>query len=152
MKVFQGVDNVTSHQVPRRIKNIKHLRKLLSDDEDGLEKFVYPNLRLGDIWWIPDSLTKFGDGDCHPWVIVGPYSPKRPNVFAAPRTTRNFNKKKGIITPAGNPPGLNQIGIILLNLKRPFLAKDFRDFDYAGRLSEDIINQIVSHYRFGHSR
>jgi len=142
---------VTSHQAPRRIKNIKQLRKLLSDDEDGLEKFVYPNLRLGDVWWIPDSVTKFGAGSSHPWVIVGPYSPNRPNVFAAPRTTRNINNKRGIITPAGTPPTLNKVGVVVLDLRRPFLAKDFRDFDYVGRLPEDIIKQIVKYYSSGHS-
>jgi len=119
---------------------------LLTDDEDGLEKFVYSNLRLGDVWWIPDPVTKFGKRDRHPWVIVGPYSPKRSNVFAAPRTTKNL-KKKGVITPAGKPPRLDEEGLVLLNLKRPFLAKDFRDFDYIGRLPEDIIKEIYKFYR-----
>lgn len=137
---------MTIHQIPRQIKNLKNLRKLLTEDKDGLEQFVYSNLCLGDVWWIPDTVTKFGNRDHHPWIVVGPYSPKRPNVFAAPRTTKNL-KKKGVITPAGMPPGLNEEGIVLLNLKRPFLAKDFRDFDYIGRLPEDIIKEILIFYR-----
>ena len=137
---------MTTLQTPGRTNNLKNLRKLLAEDEDGLKTFVYPNLRLGDVWWIPDAVTKFGNRDHHPWIVVGPYSPKRPNVFAAPRTTKNL-KKKGVITPAGNPPGLNEEGIVLLNFKRPFLARDFRNFDYIGRLPEDIIKEILKFYR-----
>ena len=137
---------MSSPQASRRTKSLKNLRRLLTDDDEGLEKFVYPNLRLGDVWWIPDTVTKFGDREGHPWVIVGPYSSKRPNIFAAPRTTKNLNRK-GIKTPAGHPPGLDAEGLVLLNLKRPFSPRDFRDFEYIGRLPADIINKIRKFYR-----
>ena len=138
---------MTAHQTSTRTKNLRDLRKLLTADEDGLEKFVYSNLRLGDVWWIADTVTKFGERDRHPWVIVRPYSPLRPNVLAAPRTTKYYNKNhksRGVLTPAGKPSGLDEEGLVLLSIKRTFLAKDFRDFDYIGRLPEDIIKKIRS--------
>mgnify|MGYP001091225014 CR=1 FL=1 len=137
---------MTTQQTPRRTKSLKNLRQLLTEDEDGLEKFVYPYLRLGDVWWIPDGVTKFGNRERHPWVIVGPYSLRRANIFASPRTTKNLNKSKGVITPGGNPPGLDEEGIVLLNFRRPFSPKDFRDFDYVGRLPPDIIKEIRKFY------
>jgi len=130
-----------------RVKDLGQLRLLLAQDEDGLRKYVYPKLRLGDVWWIADHVSGFGERGRHPWAIVRGYDTITVGVVACPRTTKISSARRGIVTPAGILPGLDQDGFIVLKHRQLFLAKDFRSFDYVGRLSERCIGKIQNFYR-----
>lgn len=120
-----------------RAKSLADLRKLLAQDKEGLEKFVYPRLRFGDVWWIPDEITGFAEKEKHPWVVVKGYSPGRITVVVCPRTTSRINLQRGIITPAGVLEGLDQPGLFVLEHRRVLPAEEFKDFSYIGYLSEN---------------
>lgn len=129
-------DNLT------RISTLSDLRLLLSQEEEGLQNFVYSRLRIGDVWWIPDEFTGFGDKERHPWVVVKGYFPSRASVILSPRTTTRLKPKDGIITPAEVIPGLSQKGLFVLRHRRTINAKEFRGFDYIGRLPTEWISKI----------
>jgi len=129
-----------------RIKELSQLRLLLTQEETGLKEYVYPKLGIGDVWWIPDQFTGFGEKQRHPWVIVRGYSERRANVVACPRTTGIGNSRHGIVTPAGVLPELDQVGLILLKHRRSFVAKEFRGFGYVGRLPEKWAQRIIDFY------
>jgi mRNA-degrading endonuclease toxin of MazEF toxin-antitoxin module len=145
-RIAKEKKNVSTDVKIAQVKDLRQLRLLLAQDENGLKKYVYPRLRLGDVWWIPDDVSGFGDGQRHPWVIVRGYSPRRANILACPRTTTIRSPQRGIVTPAGILPDLDQDGFILLMLRRSFVAKGFRRFDYIGRLPEGWLQKIRSFY------
>ena len=128
------------------INTLRGLRSLLSQDEAGLQQFVYQHLIFGDIWWIPDAFTGVGVKNRHPWVIVQAYSDSRPSVTACIRTTKNQNPRFGIIMPAGVVDGLDRTGLIKLRYRRTFIAREFRDFEYVGRLPDKWIRKIQDFY------
>ena len=130
-----------------RVKDLRQLRLLLAQDEDGLHEYVYRRLIIGDVWWIPDDVGGFGQGERHPWVIVRGYSSGRANVVACPRTTKPTSPQRGVMTPSGILPDLDQKGFILLVFRRSFVAGDFRHFDYIGRLSNHWIQKIQDFYK-----
>jgi hypothetical protein len=107
---------------------------------------VYPNLRVGDAWWLPDAFTHFGNKLRHPWVIVQPYSDRRPTVIACPRTTRLEKTCRGIVIPEGVIDGFDRPGLLELRHRRVFVAREFRYFDYIGRLPEEWIRRIRDFY------
>ena len=129
------------------VNDLSRLRLLLTQDEEGLAEFVFPNLQIGDVWWIPDSVSGFGDKEQHPWVVVRRYQPGRANVMACPRTTDTRNSTRGIVTPAGVLPDLDQEGLIVLAHRRAFAAVDFASYQYSGRLPTIYIQRILSFYR-----
>ena len=135
-----------------RVKKLGQLRRLLTQDESGLKKYVYPKLAVGDVWWIPDQFSGFGGKQRHPWVIVRGYSEQRANVIACPRTTGIGNSRRGIVTPAGVLPELDHIGLILLKHRHPFVAKDFRSFRYVGRLPENWVQKILDFYKLSRGK
>jgi mRNA-degrading endonuclease toxin of MazEF toxin-antitoxin module len=124
------------------IRTFQHLRLLLSQDDDGLARYVYPCLTLGDIWWIPDEVTGFADKQRHPWVVLQGFSNRRTTIVACPRTTSTKNHRDGILMPAGLVPGLDRPGLIMLRHRRSFTARMFREFEYVGRLPDDFIKRI----------
>jgi len=134
------------------VKNIKgfgQLRALLSQAENGRVEYLYPQLRLGDVWWIPDSITGFSNNKSqHPWVIVNGYQPRSMNVVVCPRTSSYQWKdtKRGILTSANILPGLEKEGLFVLRLRRTFPATHFDSFEYIGRLPEVIIKRIQDFY------
>jgi len=138
---------VTTDGKTAQVKDLSQLRQLLARDENGLQEYVYPKLRLGDVWWIPDDVSGFGEGQRHPWVVVRSYSTRRASIIACPRTTTASNPQRGIVTPAGILPSLDQDGLIVLKLRRSFVARDFRSFEYVGRLPQSWRQKIVDFYR-----
>jgi hypothetical protein len=138
---------VTTDCKIERVKDLRQLRLLFTQDEDGLKEYVYPQLRVGDVWWIPDSMSDFGESQRHPWVIVRGYSLGRANVMACPRTTKIAGTRRGLVTPPGILPGLDQRGLILLRFRRSFVAKHFRDFEYIGQLPNTWIQKIRAFYK-----
>lgn len=132
-----------------KVKGFRQLLSLLAQDNQGLNDHVYTRLRVGDVWWIPDNITGFGQKERHPWVIVRAYSSGRANVIACPRTSAVANSSRGIITPANILPGLTQEGLFILKHRRSLAAKDFRDFEYIGQLSRKWIRMIQSFYKTG---
>lgn len=143
MNTLSSVNNRKKNSV----KSFKDLQMMLTNDSEGVDKFLVPHLQLGDVWWIPDQISKFSNQNdfkgFHPWVVVRPASNNRPQVYVSPRTTQYTNQKGGILTPAGKPMGLTKTGKVLLFFRRSFLREDFRYFEYIGRLPEDIIKEIV---------
>lgn len=127
-----------------KVKSFQDLLQLVTQDEQGMHKHLYSKLQTGDVWWIPDLVTKFGNRDKHPWVVVSGYKPNRPPVIASPRTTKfKSGMRLGeLFTPGGILPDLTKDGVILVKLRRSFSAEKFREFEYIGRLSDDWINEL----------
>ena len=98
----------------KKVKDFKQLLLLVTQEEEGLEKFIYSRLRVGDVWWIPDEISRFGTGtrEKHPWVVVAPYREDRPPVMACPRTTSQRNRKDELYSPANLLPELDKEGFI----------------------------------------
>lgn len=140
-------DVTTADSKVERVKDLRQLLLLLAQDENGLKQYVYPRLRIGDVWWIPDSVSGFGVAQRHPWVVVRGYSVGRANVTACPRTTQLASAHRGLVTPAGILPELDQKGLIILRFRRQFVARDFRGFDYVGRLPDCRIQKIRAFYK-----
>jgi hypothetical protein len=138
---------VTTDFKIERVKDLKQLRLLLAQDEDGLQEYVYSRLRIGDVWWISDHISGFGERQRHPWIIVRGYSAGRASIVACPRTTKTASSRRGVVTPSGILPDFDQEGLILLMMRRSFVARDFRDFDYVGRLSDRWIRKIQDFYK-----
>lgn len=142
-----GGPNVKTVGKIKTTKSFAGLQQLLSQDQEGFEQYVAPNLEFGDVWWIPDEVSGFGNKDQHPWVIVKGYSSYRANVIACPRTSSIQRSNQGVVTPAGLLSGLDRVGLFLLKHRHPFVAQDFRDFIHIGRLPQDWINKLQSFYR-----
>lgn len=126
-----------------KVTAFSDLLKLVAQDDEGLNQYVYSKLVLGDVWWIPDSVTYFGKKERHPWVVVLGYSPRRSTVVICPRTTKpNVSSLRGILTPAGVLEGLDQQGTFILDHRQSFQAERFREFSYIGRLPEHWLQRI----------
>ena len=126
------------------VRTLRDLRLLVTQTEEGLEEHVFSKLRIGDVWWIPDTVTGFADKQRHPWAIVRGYSARYPTVIASPRTT--IRGSRGIMTPGGMLAGLDRPGIIVVGLRRTFRAKAFCGYEYAGRLPQEYIDEIEDYF------
>jgi hypothetical protein len=128
-------------------KGLDGLLRLMAQTEGGLDQYVYPYLRFGDVWWIPDAATGLSK-EQHPWIIVRSYSAERATVAACLRTTsfQNADRKHGIVMPANILPGLNREGLILPMLRRTFNAEEFQNYQYVDRLPEEWIRKIHEFY------
>ena len=122
----------------QRFSSFADLARHLDETDDGLERIIYPSLRFGAAFWIPDAETGFGSETAHPWVIIGAYQPGRPTVVACPRTSSRPHERglAGLVIPAGVIAGLDKEGCVLLDLATPFMAYRFREYDYVGTLDE----------------
>ena len=88
-------------EIIKRVKDLSKLRILLTQEETGREEYLYSQLEMGDVWWIPDSITGFSiERVRHPWVIVNGYSSHMASVIATPRTSsyRPKNVKRGLLS------------------------------------------------------
>lgn len=128
-------------------KSLQELRLLLTQTEEGMEEHVYPKLKLGHVWQIPDELSGFGGKDAHPWIVVKNFQAGQSSVMVSPRTTSAKSSKRGIVTPAGLLPELDKEGVILLKHRRKFPAEMFRDLTYLGCLPNRWIHKIRRFYR-----
>jgi mRNA-degrading endonuclease toxin of MazEF toxin-antitoxin module len=118
-----------------RIKSFAELARYLEQTGDDLELL----LKFGALFWIPDADTGFGQKRRRPWVIITPYRSDKPTVTACPRTTdrRSQSGRNGLFTPGGVADELDQDGVFLLDIPRPFPAVDFRRYKYIGLLPEE---------------
>jgi hypothetical protein len=130
-----------------KINDLKLLRNLLTQDEEGLQEYLYDKLRVGNMWWIPDDISKFGQGDTHPWIVVVDYKPNHPPILACPRTTKIGKRSDEFLTPAHVLPDLEKEGAILLTFRRSFATEKFREFDYIGRLPDDWLVKFQQAFR-----
>lgn len=129
------------------VNSLSNLRKLLTQDKEGLERYIYSRLSIGDVWWISDQYSSFGTKSRHPWVVVKGYASNSIHVTLSPRTTSTKSSKRGIITPANLLPELDQEGIFLLDFRRTFPIHDFTNFDYIGQLSNEWVEKIREFYQ-----
>src|SRR5690349_19366215 len=99
-----------------RIHSLRDLMQLVVQDEEGLARFVYPNLQVGDVWWIPDRYTGLPKVR-HPWILVHGYSPARRQATTCLRATTyaRRDESRGLVLPAGLLPDLDRPGLIVLN-------------------------------------
>ena len=138
-----------NNNLVKNIKGFGQLRSLLSQAENGREEYLYPQLSIGDVWWIPDSITGFSDiRSRHPWVIVNGYEPHKMNLVACPRTSSYQwkDKKRGILTSANILPGLEKEGLFVLRHRRTFPLAQFQDFEYIGKLPVPMLKKIQDFY------
>jgi hypothetical protein len=125
----------------RQFKSFTELQRSLEKTGEDLARFVFPSLKFGAFYHIPDLDSGFGEGDehgSHPWMVITPYEPQRPMIMACPRTSSR-SKARGageILLPGGILNGLERDGVVILKIQRPFPAKNFRDYDYIGLLPE----------------
>lgn len=119
-------------------KSFAELAKHLRQSGEDLELHVYPSLKFGAVWWIPDEMTGFDVATEHPWIVVVPYQQGRPVIVACPRTSQvDRNQGKGLFLPAGAVAGLDRDGIVLVQVRRTLVAADFRYYRHAGYLPEE---------------
>ena len=123
----------------RSFKNFGDLKEFLRDSGEDLELLVYPTLKFGAVYWIPNIDSGISEEGAHPWVIISDYQPGTPVVTACLRTSSSLHQKikKGLYHPAGILDGLDRDGIILTSVRRPFNVKKFRDYRYEGQLPEE---------------
>lgn len=107
----------------------------LRDTAADLALAVYPHLRFGMFFKIPNDESGFGSstpGWWHPWVIVVPYHPGLHAVVACPRTSTGAARGDGrtLWTPGGIVPGLERDGVVLLHRSQLFPVVNFRSPSY----------------------
>lgn len=126
----------TTSQTP--LKSFADLQQQFEAAPDYLERHVYPDLRFGAFYWIPDEDSCFGDREKHPWVIVAPLWPGRLSVQACPRTSSRSQARGGneLAMPAGVLEELDRDGLLILDRRQPFLATRFKSYQLIGHLSE----------------
>lgn len=125
----------------RQFKSFTELQRSLEETGEGLDRFVYPSLKFGAFYHIPDIDSGFGrngDHDKHPWVIITPYDPQRPMITACPRTSSKSqaNRAGELFIPGGILEELERDGVVILKLQRSFPANNFRFYDYIGLLPD----------------
>ena len=135
----------------RGFKSLDDLKAFLQESGQELELLVYPRLRFGAVYWIPDEDSGLGGDGTHPWVIISDYRPEVPVVTACLRTSSNLrqNMRKGLYQPAGVLAGLDREGVILTGVRRPFQVQRFRDYKYEGQLPEEWLEELRRHLRLG---
>lgn len=120
------------------LKSFADLTRLFEAAPDYLERHVYPELRFGAFYWIPDEDSCFGYREKHPWVIVAPLQPGRLSVQACPRTSSRSYAHGGneLVMPAGILEELDRDGLLVLDRRQPFLAIRFKSYRLIGHLPE----------------
>jgi mRNA-degrading endonuclease toxin of MazEF toxin-antitoxin module len=128
-----------------KVTDLRQLLRLVTQDEPGMIEYVYSTLQVGDVWWVPDSVTGLSKHR-HPWVIVRGYTTTQSGIVACLRTTTftRRDEKLGILTPPGIISGLDREGLIVLRSRRTLDAAEFRniEYEYIGRLPEEWIEKI----------
>lgn len=125
----------------RQFKSFTELQRSLEKTGEDLDLYVYPSLKFGAFYQIPDldsGFHKGGDHGSHPWMVLTSYEPQRPMIMACPRTSSR-SKACGageILMPGDILKGLERDGVVILRFQRPFPAKNFRYYDYIGLLPE----------------
>ncbi len=125
----------------RQFKSFTELQRSLEKSGDDLALLVYPSLKVGAFYYIPDiesGFGRYGNHDKHPWVVITPYDPQRPMITVCPRTSSK-NQANGageLFMPGGILGELERDGVVILKIQRPFPAKNFRYYDYIGLLPE----------------
>jgi mRNA-degrading endonuclease toxin of MazEF toxin-antitoxin module len=125
----------------RQFKSFTELQRSLEKTGEDLALLVYPSLKFGTFYHIPDIDSGFGrcgDHDKHPWVVITPYDPQRPMITACPRTSskRQADRAGELFIPGGILEELERDGVVILRKSRSFPAKNFRYYDYIGLLPE----------------
>ncbi len=133
------------------IKSFSELKEFLKVNDKDLELYIYPNLKLGAVFWIPNKESGIdGDGE-HPWIIISNYEPGIQVITACLRTTTNMqkNEKRGLKQPAGVLAGLNREGVIVTGMRRSFQISKFRDYRYEGQLPQEWVDKLKKHIAQG---
>ena len=131
----------------RSFKSFDDLKEFLQKSGREVELLVYPAIRFGAVFWIPDEDSGLGGEGAHPWIIISDYQPGVPVVTACLRTSSNLqqNIKKGLYQPAGVLAGLDREGVILTGVRRPFEVYKFRDYRYGGQLPQEWLDKLRQH-------
>lgn len=135
----------------KTFKSFDELRAFLKESNKDLELLVYPKLKFGAVFWVPDKDSGLGMDGTHPWVILSKYEQGVPVVTACLRTSSCTaqNKKRGIYQPGGVLKGLDREGIILSAVRRPFEVRKFRDYRYEGQLPDEWVEKLRQHLDSG---
>ena len=130
----------------RSFKSFDDLKAFLKESGQELELLVYPTLKFGAVYWIPDEDSELGGDGAHPWIVISDYRPGMSVVTACLRTSSNIrqSEKGGLYQPAGVLPGLNREGVVLPGVRKPFEAQKFRDYRYEGQLPEEWVTKLKS--------
>lgn len=133
------------------IKSFSALKKFLKENDNYDELYVYPNLKFGAVFWIPDEDSGIGGEGEHPWIIVSDYRTGDVVITACIRTSSNItdNLKHGLYQPAGVLNGLNREGVIRTVVRWPFEVQKFRDYKYQGQLPQEWVDKLKKHIEQG---
>jgi len=128
-------------------KGFDDLKKFLQESGKDLELFVYPKLKFGAVFWIPDKDSGIGGSGAHPWVIISDCRPGSQVTTACLRTSSNLQKNEisGLRQPAGILAGLDREGVIVTGWRRPFTVSKFRDYRYEGQLPQEWVDKLKKH-------
>jgi hypothetical protein len=131
----------------RNFKSFNELNEFLQKSGRDLALLVYPKLKFGAVFWIPDEVSGIGGEGAHPWVIVSDYRSGNSVVTGCLRTTSDLqhNKKRGLYQPANILLGLDKEGVILTGMRRPFDVQGFKYYRYEGQLPQDWLDQLKQH-------
>lgn len=138
---------IGNYPMAKSFKSFDDLKKFLQESGRDLELLVYPKLKFGVVFWIPDADSNIGGERAHPWVIISDYRPGNPVITACLRTTSNLKQKikTGLKQPAGILTGLDREGVILTGMRIPFTVSKFRDYRYEGQLPQEWVDQLKKH-------
>jgi len=133
--------NSVNKRSNRLFKSFTELQRSLEKTGEDLALLVYPLLKFGAFYHIPDTDSGFGrcgNHDKHPWVVITPYDLQRPMITACPRTSSKSQAKRAgeLFLPGGILEELERDGVVILKQQKPFPAKNFRYYDYIGLLPE----------------
>jgi hypothetical protein len=152
-QVDKDVEITAKSSGKNSFKSFADLKKFLRESGKDID-LVYKQIKFGAVFWIPDCDSDIGGSGSHPWIVISDYKPGTPVITACLRTSSNLkkNSKRGLSHPCGILASLDRDGIILVNHRRSFKVKDFRDFEYGGQLPEVWIQRIKDYMSRGHSK
>lgn len=128
----------------KSFKSFDDLNKFLQESGKDLELLVYPKLKFGAVFWIPDKDSGIGGSGAHPWVIISDYRPGSQVITACLRTTSDL-QRRGLKQPAGILAGLDREGVIVTGWRIPFMVSKFRDYRYEGQLPQEWVDKLKKH-------
>lgn len=130
----------------RQFKSFSELQRSLEETGEDLETLIYPSLKFGAFYHIPDMDSGFGEDGTkdHPWVLITSFEAQHPTIIACPRTsTRSQPRgKREFGMPGGILPELERDAVVILNIQRPFPAKNFRYYKFIGHLPDAWQNKL----------
>jgi hypothetical protein len=143
--VARGCSEPEEPQTGRTFKSFSELNRYFQEDDEARERLDESSLRFGAVFWIPGMDSGIAEEKEHPWVIVGPYRRENPVIIACMMTTQvRGGRRDRLFVPAGSTPWLDRDSEILLQVRSPFRAENFKGYRSAGVLPDGLLQTLRS--------